>query len=129
MALEHLRPTLIQNVSKLIWNLRSSFQSKFKCSPFEIRFSRKPNTIWNQLASNSLSDGILDKRKSILSKGRALEWESDDQVEEGFMDTMIQKKQSLLEKVYESDYPSKPSSFLLPLQNPFKKNFGKLREA
>ena len=70
MALEHQKPILQKTVSKITCNLRSSFQSKTKCSPFEINFSRKPNTIWKQLASNNLSDGVLDNGKPILSKGR-----------------------------------------------------------
>ena len=32
-------PTLQLAISKIIWNLRSSFQSKIKCSPFEIHFN------------------------------------------------------------------------------------------
>ena len=31
---------------------------KIKCSPFEIHFNRKPNTIWKQLASSKLSSGF-----------------------------------------------------------------------
>ena len=62
MALEHHKKrTLQQAVSKAIWNLCSSFQSKIKCSPFKIHYNRKPNTILKQLASNNLSDGTLDK--------------------------------------------------------------------
>ena len=38
-----------------------------------------------QLASNNLSDGAL-------GKGRALDWKSDDRVEDGYLDTMIPKK-------------------------------------
>ena len=68
---EHDKSTLQNAVSKIIWNLRSSYQSKIKCSPFEIHYNRKPNTIWKQLASGKPSFGILDKGKSILSKERA----------------------------------------------------------
>ena len=42
---EHQKRTLQNAVSKVIWNLRSSYQSKIKCSPFEIHYNRKPNTI------------------------------------------------------------------------------------
>ena len=73
MSLEQQTPTLQFAISKIIWNLRSSFQSKTKCSPFEIHFNRKPNTIWKQLASSKLSGGFLNKGKSILSKQRALD--------------------------------------------------------
>ena len=58
MSLEQQKPTLQTAISKIIWNLRSSFQSKIKCSPFEIHFNRKPNTIWKQLASSKLSSGF-----------------------------------------------------------------------
>ena len=50
MSLEQQKLKLQTAISKIIWNLRSSFQSKIKCSPFEIHFSRKSNTIWKQLA-------------------------------------------------------------------------------
>ena len=36
MLLEQQKPTLQFAISKIIWNLRSSFQSKIKCSSFEI---------------------------------------------------------------------------------------------
>ena len=42
---EHQKSTLQNAVSKIIWNLRSSYQSKIKCSPYEIHYNRKPNTI------------------------------------------------------------------------------------
>ena len=51
---EHQKCTLQNAVSKTIWNLRSSYQSKIKCSPFEIHYNRKPNTIWKQFASGNL---------------------------------------------------------------------------
>ena len=65
MAFEHQKLILQKVVSKIIWNLRSSFQSKIKCSPFEKHFRRNPNTFWKQLASKNISDGISDKRKPI----------------------------------------------------------------
>ena len=73
MSLEQQKPSLQTAISKIIWNLRSSFQSKIKCSPFKVHFNRKPNTIWKQLASSKLSGGFLDKEKSILSRERALD--------------------------------------------------------
>ena len=47
MSLEQQKPTLQFSVSRIIWNLHSSFQSKINLSPFEIHFNRKPNTIGN----------------------------------------------------------------------------------
>ena len=125
MSLEQQKPTLQIAISKIIWNLRSSFQSKIKCSPFEIHFNRKPNTIWKQLASNKLSGGFLDKGKSILSRERALDWNADDRIEDGYKDLLVPKKnQSPLEKGYDSDLPttSKPSSSRVALNSPFKGN-------
>ena len=55
MPQEQQKYTLQNAVSKIIWNLRLSCQSKIKCSPFEIHFNRKPNTIWIQLASRKSS--------------------------------------------------------------------------
>ena len=63
MSLEQKTPTLQFAISKIIWILRSSFQSKIKCSSFEIHFNRKPNTIWKQLASSNLTGRFLDKGK------------------------------------------------------------------
>ena len=107
MTHEYQKPSLQHVFSKTIWYFYSFFQSKVKCSPFEIHFNRKKtNTIWKQLASNYLSDGNLDKVKSTLSKEWALDWKSDDQFP--------------FEKGYESDYPSpsKPSSSRMSLQSP-----------
>ena len=126
MSLEQQKPTLQFAISRNIWNLRSSFQSKIKFSPFEIHFNRKPNTIWKQLASSKLSGGFLDKRKSTLSKERALDWNADDQIEDGYKDSLVPKKnQSPLEKGYDSDYPtaSKPSSSRVSPNSPFKGKF------
>ena len=123
MSLEQQKPTLQFAISRNIWNLRSSFQSKIKCSPFEIHFNRKPNTIWKQLASSKLSGGFLDKGKSTLSKERALDWNADDQIEDGYKDSLVPKKNQLpLEKGYDSDYPtaSKPSSSRVSPNSPFK---------
>ena len=125
MSLEQQKPTLQTVISKIIWNLRSSFQSKIKCSPFEIHFNRKPNTIWKQLASSKLSGGFLDKGKSILSRERALDSNADDRIEDGYKDSLEPKKnQSPLEKGYDSDLPttSKPSSSRVALNSPFKGN-------
>ena len=36
MAHEDQKRTLQDGVSKIIWNLRSSYQSEIKCSPFEM---------------------------------------------------------------------------------------------
>ena len=122
MSLEQQKPTLQTAISSVIWNLRSSFQSKIKCSLFEIHFNRKPNTIWKQLASNKLSGGFLDKGKSILGKERALDWNADDRIEDGYKDSLVPKKnQSLLEKGYDSDHPTtpKPSSSRVSLNSPF----------
>ena len=122
MSLGQQKPSL-QHISKIIWNLDSSFQSRTKCSPFEIHFNRKPNTIWKLLASSKLSGGILHKGKSILCNERALDWNADDRIEDGYKDSLNSKKnQSPVEKGYESDYPtdSKPSSSRLTLQSPFK---------
>ena len=125
MSLEQQKPTLQTAISKIIWNLRSSFQSKIKCSPFEIYFNRKPNTIWKQLASSKLSGGFLDKGKSILSRERALDWNADDRIEDGYKDSLVPKKnQSSLEKGYDSDHLTtpKPSSSRVSLNSPFKVN-------
>ena len=123
MSLEQRKPTLQFAISRIIWNLRSSFQSKMKCSPFEIHFKRKPNTIWKQLACSKLSGGFLDKKKSILSKERALDWNADDRIEDGYKDSLVPKKnQSPLEKGYDSDHPtaSKSLSSRVSLNSPFK---------
>ena len=76
MAQETQKCTLQNAVSKIIWKLRSSYQSKIKCPPFEVHFNKKPKTIWKQLASGNPSIGILDKVKSILSKERAKDWKA-----------------------------------------------------
>ena len=85
------------------------------------------------MASSKLSGGFLDKGKSILSKERALDWEADDRIEDGYRDSLIAKKnQSPMEKGDELDYPPvlKPSSSRLPLQRPFKgKIFQTLNES
>ena len=95
--------TLRNAVLKIIWNLRSSYLSKIKCSPFEIHYNRKPNTIWKQLASGKPSFGILDKGKSILSKERANDWNSDDRPEDGYKDDLVAKKnQTPIEKGYDT---------------------------
>ena len=123
MAQETQKCTVQNAVSKIIWNLRSSYQSKIKRSPFEIHFNRKPNTVWKQLAFGKPSVGLLDKRKSILSKERAKDWNNDDRVEDGYMDTLIPKKNlSPTEKGYDTDYAStsKIAITRIPLQNPFK---------
>ena len=124
MTLEQQKPPTLQTaISKIIWNLRSSFQSKIKCSPFEIHFNRKPNTIWKQLASSKLSGRFLDKGKSILSGERALDWNADDRIEDGYKDSLVPKKnQSPLEKGYDSDHLTtpKPSSYRVSLNSPFK---------
>ena len=123
MSLEQQKPTLQFAISRIIWNLRSSFQSKIKCSPFEIHFNRKSNTIWKQLASRKLSGEILDKGKSVLSKESAFDWNADDRIEDGYKDCLVPKKnQSPLEKGYDSDHPraSKPSSSRVSLNSPSK---------
>ena len=43
MSLEQQKPTLQFAISRIIWNLRSSFQSKIKYSPFEIHFKTEHN--------------------------------------------------------------------------------------
>ena len=119
---EHHKCTLQNAVSKIIWNLRSTYQSKIKCSPFEIHYNRKPNTIWKQLASGKPSFGILDKGKSILSKERAKDWNADDRLEDGYKDDLIAKKnQNPTEKGYDTDYASssKITSNRLPIKSPF----------
>ena len=120
---ENQKRTLHNAVSKILWNLRSSYQFKIKCSPFEIHYNRKPNTIWKQLASGKPSFGILDKGKSILSKERANDWNSDDRLEDGYKDDLVAKKnQTPVEKGYDTDYASssKIKSIRRPLQSPFK---------
>ena len=75
------------------------------------------------MATSKLSGGFLDRGKSIYSKERALDWKTDDRIEDDYKDRLIPKKnQSPAEKGYESDCPptSKPSSSRLPLQSPFK---------
>ena len=118
---EHQKCTLQNAGSKIIWNLRSTYQSKIKCSQFEIHYNRKPNTIWKQLASGKPSFGILDKGMSILSKERAKDW--NDRLEDGYKDDLVAKKnQTLTEKGYDTDYASsskiKPNR--LPIKSPFK---------
>ena len=101
----------------------SSYQSKIKCSPFEFHYNRKPNTIWKYLASGKPSFGFLDKGKSILSKERANDWNSDDRLEDGYKDDLVAKKnQTPIEKGYYTDYASssKIKSDRIPLQSPFK---------
>ena len=123
MAQEAQKCKLQDAVSKVICNLRSSYQSKFKCSPFEILFNRKPNTIWKQLASGKPSNGMLDKGKSILSQERPKDWNANDRVEDGYKDTLIPKKNlTPAEKDYDTEYAStsKRSSSRTPLQSPFK---------
>ena len=123
MVQEFQKFTLQDAISNMIWNLWSSSQSKFKCSPIEKQFNGKPNTIWKQLASDKPSNKILDKGKLILCKERAKDSNADDRMEDGYKYTVIPKKnQTSLEKGYESDNPSpsKPSSSRLPLQSPFK---------
>ena len=120
---EHHKCTLQNAVSKIIWNLRSTYQSKIKCSPFEIHYNRKPNTIWKQLASGKPSFGILDKGKSILSKERAKDWNADDRLEDGYKEGLIAKKnQTPTEKGYDTDYTSssKITPNRLPIKSPFK---------
>ena len=120
---EHHKCTLQNAVSNIIWNLRSTYQSKIKCSPFEIHYNRKPNTIWKQLASGKPSFRILDKGKSILSKERAKDWNADDRLEDGYKDDLIAKKnQNPTEKGYDTDYASfsKITSNRLPTKSPFK---------
>ena len=76
------------------------------------------------MASSKLSGGFLDKRKSILSRERALDWNADDRIEDGYKDFLVPKKnQSPLEKGYDSDLPttSKPSS-RVSLNIPLKGN-------
>ena len=119
---EHHKCTLQNALSKFIWNLRSTYQSKIKCLPFEIHYNRKPNTIWKQLASGKPSFGILDKRKSILSNERANEWNADDRLEDGYKDNLIAKKnQTPSEKGYDTDYAS--SSKIMPIRLPIKSPF------
>ena len=59
MAQETQKCTLQNALSKIIWNLRSSYQSKTKCPHFEIHLIRKRKTIWEQLASGKRSIGIF----------------------------------------------------------------------
>ena len=57
----------------------------------------------------------------MLSKERTKDCNADDRVEDGYMDTLIPKKnQTPIDKGYASDYPSpsKPSSSRMPLQSP-----------
>ena len=65
--------TLQDAISKIMWNLRFSYQSKNECSPFEIHFNSKPNTTWKQLAFFNSINRILDKGKSIHCKEKALD--------------------------------------------------------
>ena len=77
------------------------------------------------MASSKLSGGFLDKEKSILSRERALDWNADDRIEDGYKDFLVPKKnQSPLEKGYDSDHPttSKSSSSRVSLNSPFKGN-------
>ena len=123
MAEETQKSALQDAVSKIIWNLRSSYQSKIKCFPFEVHLNRKPNTIWKQLASGKSFNEILDKGKSILFRERAKDWNADDRVEDGYKDMLIPKKSlTPAEKGHDTDYAStsKPSSSRAPLQRPFK---------
>ena len=126
MSQQQQRSTLQNAVSKIIWNLRSSYQSKIKCSPFEIHFNRKPLTIWKKLASGKPSLGSSDKGKTILSKERANDWNADDRFENGYKDNLISKKNQLAsEKGYDTDYAatSKTHTDRIPLQSFVKGKF------
>ena len=75
------------------------------------------------MASGKTSIGILDKGKSILSKERAKDWNTDDRVEDGYMDTLIPKKNlAPTEKRYDADYTSTSKTAItrIPKQHPFK---------
>ena len=81
--------------------------------------------MWKQLASSKLSGRFLDKGKSILSRERALDWNADDRIEDGYKDSLVPKKnQSPFEKGYDSDHLTtpKPSSSRVSLNRPFKGN-------
>ena len=122
-AHEVQKDTLQDVVPKYIWKLWSSHQSKIKCSPFQIHFKRKANTVGKQLVSGKLVSGILDKGKLILSKKRTKDWSADDRVEDEYKVTLIAKKnQTPVEKGCESDdpFPSEQSSSRMPLQIQFK---------
>ena len=94
MSLKQQKPTLQFAISRIIWNLLSSFQSKINCSPFEIHFNINSNTIWKQLESRTVSGGFLDKGKSVLSKERALDWNADDRIEDGYKDCLVPRRTS-----------------------------------
>ena len=69
------------------------------------------------------SIGISVKEKAILSKERAIDWNSDDRLEDGYKDDLIAKKnQTPSEKGYDTDYASiaKTHTDRIPLQSPFK---------
>ena len=75
------------------------------------------------MASGKTSIGILDKGKSILSKERAKDWNTDDRVKDGYMDTLIPKKNlSPTEKGYDTDYTSTSKTAItrIPKQHPLK---------
>ena len=66
---------------------------------------------------------MSDKVKSILSKERANNWNSDDRLEDGYKDDLIaEKNQTPSEKGYDTDYAStsKTHTDRVPLQSPFK---------
>ena len=75
------------------------------------------------MASGKPSIGFLDKGKHIISKEKAKDWNTDDRFEDGYMDTLIPKKNlSPTEKSYDTDYASTSKTAItrIPLQNPFK---------
>ena len=83
MSFELPKPSLIESIEKIIWNLRISKQSAIGCTPFEKHFDRVANTRWKNLMSDI---DHLDKGKDTMSKERATNWELHDGAEDGYLD-------------------------------------------
>ena len=83
MSFELPKPSLIESIEKVIWNLRISKQSAIGCTPFEKHFNRAANTRWKNLMFDF---DHLDKGKDIISKDRATNWELHDGAENGYLD-------------------------------------------
>ena len=116
-------PSLNDVFSHITWNLRSSFQSSVKISPFERHFTRKPSTTWKSLASDKFIN-ISDKGKYILSKVRARNWGSDDKTEDGYVDEPLPKKNNAdpTQKGNDSKNQTRTTQDnRVPINNPFSK--------
>ena len=113
MSFNEPKPTLQVAIDKIIWNIHSTKQSSIGCSPISKHFNRSPNTFRKSLVSHAIN---LDKGKSIMSRDRAQDWETNDTIEDGYLDNAVADKRG-----YESDPTDKTDQDLqrAPLANPF----------